>query len=154
MRRTVEVIVNTASGRHKKGRLDFSDLQAAKRYDGFLAYANSKLCNVLFTRELARRLAGTGVTTNCLHPGFVATRFGDQAGGWRSVAIRIAKLAALTPEQGAQTLVYLASSPEVAQTTGGYFNKCRAERPSAEAQNDDAARRLWAESERIAGVTM
>jgi NAD(P)-dependent dehydrogenase (short-subunit alcohol dehydrogenase family) len=143
-------VVNTASGRHRKGHLDFSDLQAEKGYEGFRAYANSKLCNVLFTRALARRL--TGVTANCLHPGFVATRFGNQAGGWRTLAIRIAKLGALTPEQGAQTLVYLASSPEVAGQTGGYYGKSRLETPSADAQDANAAEKLWAESERIARI--
>ena len=143
-------IVNTASGRHRKGKIEFSDLQSEKGYEGFRAYANSKLCNVLFTRALARRL--TGVTANCLHPGFVATRFGDQAGGWRTLAIRIAKLGALTPEQGAQTLIYLTSSPEVAEKTGGYYGKSRLETPSADAQDAAAAEKLWAESERISGI--
>ena len=146
-------IVNTASGRHRKGRLDFADLQGEKRFQGFRAYANSKLCNVLFTRALARRLAGKGVTANCLHPGFVATRFGDQAGGLHAIGIRLAKLGAITPEQGAQTLVYLASSPEVAATTGGYFGKSRLETASPGGQDDAAAEQLWAESERIAGIS-
>ena len=108
--------------------------------------------NVLFTRALARRLAGTGVTANCLHPGFVATRFGDQAGGLYAVGIRLAKLSALTPEQGAETLVHLASSPDVAQQTGGYYGKSRLETPHANAQDDTAAEQLWAESERISGI--
>ena len=82
--------------------------------DGYKAYGRSKLCNILFTRALARRLAGSGVTANCLHPGFVATRFGDQAGGWMSLAIRAAKLFAISPDKGAETIVYLATSPEVA----------------------------------------
>jgi NAD(P)-dependent dehydrogenase (short-subunit alcohol dehydrogenase family) len=146
-------IVNTASGRHRKGRLDFSDLQGERRFQGLKAYANSKLCNVLFTRALARRLAATGVTANCLHPGFVATRFGDQAGGLYAAGIRLAKLSALTPEQGAETLIYLASSPEVAGQSGGYYGKCRLETPSAGAQDDAAAEQLWAESERIAGIS-
>ena len=145
-------VVNTASGRHRKGHFDFSDLQTVSNYRGFRAYANSKLCNVLFTRALARRLAGTGVTANCLHPGFVATRFGDQAGGLYALGIRFAKLSALTPEQGAETLLYLASSPAVADQTGGYYGKSRLETPSAEAQDDATAEKLWAESERIAGI--
>ena len=93
------------------------------------------------------------MTANCLHPGFVATRFGDQAGGLYALGIRFAKLSALTPEQGAETLVYLASSPAVADQTGGYYGKSRLETPSAEAQDDAAAEKLWAESERIAGIT-
>ncbi|MGA2457698.1 MAG: SDR family NAD(P)-dependent oxidoreductase, partial [Terriglobales bacterium] len=144
--------------------LDLNDLQSAEvfrsrnflqwlRYGGpgFKVYGRSKLCNILFTRELARRLAGTGVTANCLHPGFVATRFGDQSGGLISSVIGIAKRFALSPQQGAETLTYLASSPEVASVTGVYFHKCRPTAPSPEAQDDAAARRLWEESTRLAG---
>lgn len=143
-------IVNTASDAHRGARLDFDDLQAVKSYDGFKAYGRSKLCNILFTRELARRLAGTGVTANCLHPGFVATRFGDNNPGLFRFGIRLAKLFALSPQKGAETIVYLASSPDIADVTGGYFAKCRPSTPTAAAQDDKAARRLWAESERIA----
>jgi NAD(P)-dependent dehydrogenase (short-subunit alcohol dehydrogenase family) len=96
------------------------------------------MCNILFTRELARRLAGTGVTANCVHPGFVATRFGDESGGFMSFAIGIAKHFALTPEQGAKTLVYLASSPEVSQVSGEDFVKCKVETPTAAAENVEA----------------
>lgn len=145
-------IVNTASDAHSGPRLDFEDLQSAKHYGGFRAYGRSKLCNILFTRELARRLAGTGITTNCLHPGFVATRFGNQSGGILSLAIRAAKNFALTPEQGAETIVYLASSPDAADVTGEYFHKCQATAPSKAAQNDDDAKRLWEVSARLAGV--
>ncbi|HWE07528.1 MAG TPA: SDR family oxidoreductase [Rhizomicrobium sp.] len=145
-------IVSTASDAHKGAQLDFSDLQSERNYSGFGAYGRSKLCNILFTRELARRLKDTGVTANCLHPGFVATRFGDQSGGVMSLAVRAAKNFAITPEQGAQTMVYLASSPEVAEITGGYFYKCRQATPTREAQNDDDARRLWDASTRIAGI--
>jgi NAD(P)-dependent dehydrogenase (short-subunit alcohol dehydrogenase family) len=106
-------------------------------------YGRSKLCNILFTRELARRLEGSGVTANSLHPGFVATRFGDQSGGLISFGVRIAKRFALSPEEGAATMVYLASSPEVAGVTGAYFVKCRPAIPSREARDDAAARRLW-----------
>ena len=89
------------------------------------AYGRSKLCNILFTRELARRLHGTGVTANCLHPGFVATRFGDQSGGVISRFAGLAKLFAISPEKGAETIIYLASSATVTETTGEYFYKCR-----------------------------
>lgn len=145
-------IVNTASDAHESATLDFDDLQSSRSFRGFKVYSRSKLCNILFTRELARRLAGTGVTANSLHPGFVATRFGDESGGLFSMVVRMAKLFALSPEQGAETLVYLASSPEVASFTGEYFHKCRAIVPSKEAQNDANAQRLWMETAKLTGV--
>ena len=146
-------VINTASNAHRGARLAFDDLQAARGYSGFKVYGRSKLCNILYTRELARRWAGTGVIANSLHPGFVATRFGDQSGGLFSYVVRVAKLvAAISPEKGAETLVYLASSPEVATITGGYFYKCALAQPTREAQDDAAARRLWSETERLAGI--
>jgi NAD(P)-dependent dehydrogenase (short-subunit alcohol dehydrogenase family) len=145
-------IVSTASAAHKGARLDFADLQSSHNYSGFGAYGRSKLCNILFTRELARRLGGTGITANCLHPGFVATRFGDQSGGVLSFAVRAAKNFAITPEQGAETIVYLASSPDVANVTGSYFYKCRPATPTREAQNDADAKRLWDVSAQLAGL--
>jgi len=157
-------IVNTASDAHEPATLDFDDLQSEKAYrgsfwqalryggPGFKVYGRSKLCNILFTRELARRLDGTGVTANCLHPGFVATRFGDQSGGLISFGVGVAKRFALTPNQGAETLVYLASSPEVAGATGRYFHKCRPINPSRAAQGDATAQRLWDETAKIAGL--
>jgi NAD(P)-dependent dehydrogenase (short-subunit alcohol dehydrogenase family) len=118
-----------------------------------MAYGASKLANVLFTRELARRLVATGVTANCLHPGFVASRFGDNAGGVFKLIFPLAKrLFAITPEKGAETIVYLASSPEVEGVSGLYFDKCRPRTPSAAAQSDADAARLWAESERLLGA--
>src|SRR5450631_506498 len=158
-------VVNTASDAHESATLDFDDLQSAKAYrdtnflewirfggPGFKVYGRSKLCNILFTRELVRRMAGTGVTANCAHPGFVATRFGDHSGGLISFSIRIAKRFALTPQEGAETLVYLASSPEVAGASGEYFDKCRPKKPSAAGQDDVAARRLWEETSRLVGL--
>jgi len=146
-------VINTASDAHRGATLAFDDLQAAQGYSGFKVYGRSKLCNILYTRELARRWTGTGVTANSLHPGFVATRFGDQGGGLFSYVVRVAKLvAAISPEKGAETLVYLASSPEVATITGGYFYKCKLAQPTREAQDDTAARRLWSETERLAGI--
>lgn len=156
-------VVNTASDAHAVGALDFDDLQSAQAYQGnffewlryggpgFKVYGRSKLCNILFTRELSRRYAGTGVTANSLHPGFVATRFGNATGGLISFGIGIAKRFALSPQQGAETLVYLASSPEVEGVTGEYFHKCRAIAPSQEARDDAAAERLWEETTRLAG---
>ncbi|HTI53579.1 MAG TPA: SDR family oxidoreductase [Verrucomicrobiae bacterium] len=147
-------VVNTASGAHRRARLDFSDLQSARGYRGYMVYSRSKLCNILYTRELARRWAGTGVTANSLHPGFVATRFGDASGGFFSYVVRASKkVFALSSEKGADTLVFLASSPEIATISGGYFYQCHLATPSRAAQDDAAARRLWAETERLAGVT-
>jgi NAD(P)-dependent dehydrogenase (short-subunit alcohol dehydrogenase family) len=142
-------IVNVASGAHRSARLDLDDLQSRKGYAGFRVYANSKLCNILFTRELARRIPA-GVTANCLHPGFVATRFGDEAGGLLRRLFQLAKpLAAIPPQEGAQTIVHLASSPDVAGVSGEYFYKCRIARPRPAACDEAAARRLWDISERI-----
>ena len=142
-------VVSTASAAHLRATLDFSDLQGVKGYRGWRAYARSKLANILFTREAAR--PGAGVTANCFHPGFVASRFGSETGGWTSRLIPFARTFALTPEQGADTLVYLASSPEVANVTGAYFDKRKAVEPSAAARNDAAARKLWQASEALAG---
>jgi NAD(P)-dependent dehydrogenase (short-subunit alcohol dehydrogenase family) len=145
-------IVNTASDAHKGRVLDFEDLQSAKRFSALNVYGRSKLCNILFTRELSRRWGGKGVTANCLHPGFVATRFGDGSGGFLSRAISMAKIFAISPEKGAETIVYLASSPEVARVSGEYFYKSRPAMPTAEARDDPAAKRLWIESARLSGI--
>src|SRR5262245_31469530 len=134
-------VINTASDAHKGNQLDFNDLQSARNYSGFKVYGRSKLCNILYTRELARRWAGSHVTANSLHPGFVATRFGDESGGLLSFGVRVAKNFAISPEKGAETIVYLASSGEVSRTSGNYFYKCRITKPSLEAQDDNAARR-------------
>jgi NAD(P)-dependent dehydrogenase (short-subunit alcohol dehydrogenase family) len=145
-------VVSTASDAHKGYTLDFDDLQATKKYSSIGAYGRSKLCNILFTRELSRRWSGTGVTVNCLHPGFVATRFGDGSGALLSRVVGVAKMFAITPEKGAETIVYLASSPEVAAISGEYFYKCRPAIPTAGGRDDEAAKRLWTESARFAGM--
>ena len=146
-------IVNTASDAHLREKLDFADLQFARQYRFRTAYGRSKLANILFTRELARRLAGTGVTANCLHPGFVATSLGQRDNRYLGILVRLAMTLRAGPaEKGAETIVYLASSPEVAGVTGEYFYDCRPAIPSAEAQDDDSARRLWVESARLAGL--
>jgi len=146
-------IVNVASTAHKGARkgLDFDDLQSTRSYGGMQVYSKSKLANIYFTTELARRLEGTGVTVNCLHPGTVATgyaRDGD-ASGVLAFGIKVIKPFILTAAQGARTSIYLASSPEVAGVTGRYFVKCRAHKPSAAARDDGAARRLWEQSEQL-----
>jgi len=145
-------IVSTASDAHKGARLDFADLQSSRGYSGFAVYSRSKLCNILFTRELARRVKDSDVTANCLHPGFVATRLGDHAGGIFSLGVRAAKTFAISPEQGAATIVYLASSPAVADITGAYFVKCREATPAPEARDDASARRLWEVSAELCGI--
>ena len=146
-------IVSTASRAHEGATLDFDDLQSHKFKLGFQVYAKSKLCNILFTRELARRIAGTGVTVTCLHPGFVSTRFGDQSGGFMQKLVGLAKaLGAISPEEGAKTIVYLAASLDVELVSGEYFDKCKIKTPSKEARNDADAKRLWEISAKIAGV--
>ncbi len=145
-------IVSVASNAHRGARLDFADLQSRKSYVGFPVYARSKLCNILFNRELARRIAGSGVTANALHPGFVATRFGDNSGGLMRTVLKVAKpIGAISPEEGAKTIIYLASSPDAADVTGEYFYECKPATPTAEARNDADARKLWEISEGIAG---
>lgn len=138
-------IINVSSEAHRSPiKLNFADLQNERGYNGFPAYGQSKLANVLFTYELARRLAGTGVTANALHPGFVATNFGHNNGSVVSFFMKIIqRLGALKPEQGAATSLYLATSPAVEGVTGQYFDNARAVPSSPESYNEAAARRLW-----------
>ena len=146
-------IVTTASNAHRGAKLDFDDLQSRKWYSGFPVYSKSKLCNILFNRALARRLKGSGVTANALHPGFVATRFGDNSGGLMRAVFKVAKpIGAISPEEGARTITYLASAPEVADISGEYFYECKIATPSPEARNDEDAERLWEISEGIAAL--
>ncbi len=143
-------IVSTASHAHMRARFDIDDLQTRKaRYSAMGVYGASKLCNILFTRELARRLSGTGVVANCLHPGVVATGFGREASGFLRWALSIARPLLLTPEQGADTLIWLASAPETASVSGEYFAKRKPARRTAEAQDDALAAKLWEISEEI-----
>ncbi len=144
-------IVSTASVAHLPRSIDFDDLQTIKRYDLFRAYGRSKLCNILFTRELARRLAGTGVTANCVDPGVVATNLGQRDGGVFGFLMRIAMLFAGRPDRAVDTITYLAGSPEVADVSGRNFFGRRQAWQSRAAQDDEVARRLWQESARIAG---
>ena len=137
-------VINTSSAGHRIARLDWSDLQNERHYSGMAAYCRSKLCNVLFTRELARRLAGTGVTANCFHPGFVASRFGDESAGPLRGLFGLGKsVFAISPARGAKTLVHLASAPEMERETGGYYARARRVEPSSAARDERAARRLW-----------
>jgi NAD(P)-dependent dehydrogenase (short-subunit alcohol dehydrogenase family) len=147
-------IVNTASEVHRGARLDFDDLQSERSYSGYGAYTKSKLANVLFTRELARRLAGTGVTVNCLHPGVVASRFGQPRSGEAGDPSTASFLGShgIPPEESAEAVVYLATSPDLAQVTGQYFNQRNTATPSKEAQDWAVAEKLWEVSEKLAGI--
>jgi NAD(P)-dependent dehydrogenase (short-subunit alcohol dehydrogenase family) len=143
-------IINTSSHAHYRGTIDFDNLQYEHDYKSFQAYCRSKLCNVLFTRVLARRLAGTGVTANSFHPGFVKTRIGHDGTGFGAAAFRLMmKIFAITPEKGAETIVYLASSNEAAKSSGLYFYKCKPVEPSKLAQDDAVAERLWEYTDRL-----
>ncbi len=146
-------IVSTASDAHRSGKLDFADLQSEKSYSSFRVYGTTKLENILFTRELSRRLQGTGVTANCLHPGFVGTRFGQNNATniFLKGLSRTIMSFGIEPEEGAKTIIYLASAVEVEGKSGSYYYKCKIERPTAMAQSDDDARRLWDVSAKIAG---
>ncbi len=146
-------VVSTASTAHSAARLDFADLQLEKGFSTFRAYGNSKLCNILFTRELARRLEGTGVTANSLHPGGVNTRFGSNNSGFIAALFKVAMgIFGIAPEEGAKTIIHLASSPDVATISGEYFYKCKIVDPTPAAQDDASARRLWDASAKLAGV--
>jgi NAD(P)-dependent dehydrogenase (short-subunit alcohol dehydrogenase family) len=144
-------IISTASDAHKMARLDFDDLQAEHNYKGFRVYGTSKLCNILFTRELARRLEGTGITAVCLHPGFVATRFAANNDGLLGKTFAVLKkIAAISPEAGARTIIYLASAPKVDGRGGTYWYKCKPIAPTRAGRSNADAKRLWNISERIA----
>jgi NAD(P)-dependent dehydrogenase (short-subunit alcohol dehydrogenase family) len=146
-------VVTVSSAAHRQVRaIPWDDLARGDRAGNAQAYAVSKLLNVLFTAELARRLAGTGVTANCLHPGFVRTTLGREVTGIPGAAMRLALRLRPGPATGARTAVYLASAPEVAGLTGGYYVKSRLARPSALARDASAAARLWALSAEIAGL--
>ena len=148
-------VVNVASDAHSSARrgLDFDDLQSRRQYRGFRVYGKTKLANILFTRELARRWDDTGVTANAVHPGFVASSFGrdGDTGRFGALLFPLLKPFALSPEQGAQTQVYVASTPELAGITGGYWVKSAPATPSAAAQDDATAARLWEVSEELVG---
>ncbi|MEO6951107.1 MAG: SDR family oxidoreductase [Polyangia bacterium] len=141
-------IVNVSSDAHRAGRIDFSDLQAEKSYSMFKVYGRSKLANIYFTRELARRLAGTRVTVNALHPGFVASDFLTKEGPWGWLK-PVLNLFAISVEKGARTSIWLASSPDVQGVTGKYFYKCAEKVPRSFALDDAAAAQLWAASEKL-----
>jgi NAD(P)-dependent dehydrogenase (short-subunit alcohol dehydrogenase family) len=143
-------VVNVTSGAHSRGRMDFEDLQGERGYRGQAAYNQSKLANVLFTYELARRLDGTGVTVNCVHPGVVNTNFGrqNQPLAWRLVISMVAPFMR-SLKKGAETVVYLSSDPEVESVTGKYFHDLKAKRSSKLSYDPAVAARLWQVSEEL-----
>jgi len=145
-------IVNVASVAHYRGTMDFDDLGFERGYQIMKAYSRSKLGNVLFTLELAKRLAGTGVTVNALHPGAVATNMWSSVPALARPILAVAKLFMLSPRAGGQHVVYLASSPEVEGTTGSYFENDRVKTPSRLAMDDAVAARLWSESARMVSL--
>lgn len=146
-------VVTVASIAQARGDMPFDDLQFERGgYAIMRAYARSKLANVLFTRELARRLAGTGVTATCLHPGAVATNIWSHAPWYARPLLSVAKLFMIGPEQGADPIVYLATSPEVEGVTGAYYEGTRKVLPSPIAREEATARRLWARSATLAGL--
>jgi NAD(P)-dependent dehydrogenase (short-subunit alcohol dehydrogenase family) len=148
-------VINVASDAHRNVRRFSEEAFTQKTpYSGWRAYCHSKLANVLFSRELARRLARTGITSNALHPGFVASNFLDYPGiGWKVVRL-ISRPFALSIESGAATTLHLVSGPSDASRTGQYFAKCQPVPPSALAQSDENARRLWALCEEMTKVTL
>jgi NAD(P)-dependent dehydrogenase (short-subunit alcohol dehydrogenase family) len=146
-------VVSVSSEAHRSGRMTWDDLQfATRKYSAIGAYGQSKLANILFTRELARRLEGSGVTANCLHPGVIASGFGSTYGGFAKILAKVASPFLASPEQGARTSVYLASSAEVEGITGKYFDKCKERRPAATALENGAPERLWTISEELTGL--
>jgi NAD(P)-dependent dehydrogenase (short-subunit alcohol dehydrogenase family) len=146
-------IVSVSSGAHSSGKINFSDLQFEHKYNGWSAYCASKLMNVLFTKELARKLEGTNVTANCLHPGFVNTGFAKDSSDFFGRALNFAKnFLAITPEKGAETLIYLSSSMDVAKVTGEYFEKNKIAQVSPIALDLNVAKQLWDVSEKIIGI--
>ena len=140
-------IVTTASAAHQGARIPFADLNAERSYRGFERYGQTKLANILFTRELARRLEGSGVTATCFHPGLVATGFNRNNGLMMDLGMTILKPVSRSPQKGAETLVWLATLPQSALANGGYYFDKQQAMPSPEAQDMDTARRLWEVSE-------
>lgn len=146
-------VVTVASEAARFGRFHFDDLMCERKYSAYRAYNQSKLANIAFSIELAERLRGTRITSNSLHPGVVASGFGHNREGWVKRMVQLASPFMISPEKGAQTSIYLASSPEVEGVTGGYFVRSRKRTPPAAAAHEANRKRLWAESERLVGET-
>jgi NAD(P)-dependent dehydrogenase (short-subunit alcohol dehydrogenase family) len=145
-------VVTVSSGAHLTARINFDDLQFTRGYGPWRAYGQSKLMNVLFTDELARRLSGTGVTANALHPGFVASGFGKRESAFWTAAFTFMRPLMTSAEKGAQTVIYLASSPDIEGATGGYYVNCKPARSSSVARDGTTAPQLWEVSEWLTGL--
>ena len=145
-------IVTVSSDAHRWAKIDLGDLQSRKRYRGMQVYGKTKLANIMFTYELAERLEGTGVTANCMHPGGVNTNFGNNQGGPMNLLFRLFKPFMRSPEQGADTLIYLASSPEVEGMTGKYLADRKVKAASDAAYDETTRKRLWEASEELTGL--
>ena len=146
-------VVTTASDAHKSGRLDLEDLQGESSFGAVRTYGTSKLCNILFTRELARRLEGSGVVANCLHPGAVRTGWGKNDGVLARIALTAAGPFLRSPERGARSLVWLALDPAAGDLNGAYVVNEKVAQPNAQARDEVLATGLWEASERLAGLT-
>ncbi len=147
-------IVTVSSGAHMAGRGRFDDPRAERGYNNFMVYAESKLANVLFTYALARRLEGSGISANCLHPGVVRTGFASDGHGLFATFFNLVRPFMLSPEQGAQTSIYLASSPEVEGISGKYFANSRAQTSSPVSYDRQLQEQLWTQSERLTGLSV
>jgi retinol dehydrogenase-14 len=145
-------IVTVSSDAHRWAKIDLDDLQSRKRYRGMQVYGKTKLANIMFTFELAERLEGTEVTANCMHPGGVNTNFGNNQGGPMNLLFRLFKPFMRSPEQGADTLIYLASSPEVEGMTGKYLADRKVKAASDAAYDETTRKRLWEASEELTGL--
>jgi NAD(P)-dependent dehydrogenase (short-subunit alcohol dehydrogenase family) len=145
-------VVNVASEAARFGHIDFDDLQGRGRYNGAQAYAQAKLANILFSNELARRLEGSGATSNALHPGAVASRFGHNDNGWFTVVVKLARPFLISEEKGAETAVWLAVAPDVEGVNGRYFVRKKEKAPPRAARDAAAARRLWQISANLCGL--
>lgn len=144
-------VVTVSSGMHWTGTVDLDDLESKRRYSQFPVYASTKLMNVLFTRELARRLVGTGVVANALHPGLVNTNFGPQKGVMKLLQ-PLSRPFGISAAEGADTMVWLASATEVAEVSGEYFAKRKIAMSSPRSKDMELARRLWDVSARLVGI--
>ncbi len=145
-------VVNVTSDAHFSGHIDFDNLQLQKGYGAMKAYSQAKLAQVLFTRELARRLEGTRVTANCVHPGVVRTHWGNTAGGLLALGVKIGRPFFKSPERGAEGPVFLAISPDVDGVSGKYFSGTKEAKSSKESYDDVEARRLWQVSCELTGI--
>ncbi len=145
-------VVSVSSRAHENAKLDLDDLQGSRNYGGWRAYANSKLCNIFFTRALARRMDPTKIVAHVMHPGVVTTRFATNNGSRGRLMRRVMDFVAITPDAGADTIVWLASDPEATRSSGDYWVRRKRVTPSAAARRDVDAERLWTESVQLAQV--